>query len=224
MVESLPWLRLSWFDPGDGAGQFRLVHGLAASGFPQDNRRATSSATAGVKLSVDSLPPRSPVRVPFAEEVEGGVLDGGGDADLAELVEEQDKGEEDGGGVGEVLAGDVGGRAVGGVEEGDSHQARGVEAQVGAGADAERAGQAAGHVGEEVAVFVQDEHELVAFGEHDDLGEHGVEQLDRSGALRGTGRRRPSRRSSKRPSVAFWIVYLEELVTDLPVLRARVKV
>ena len=56
--------------------------------------------------------------------------------------------------------------------------AAGSNAEVGAGADAQRAGQAAGHVGEEVAVLVQDEHDLELLGRHDDLAEQGVEQLD----------------------------------------------
>ena len=67
---------------------------------------------------------------------------------------------------------------MGGVEERDPDDGRRVEAEVGAGADAQRAGQAAGHVREEVAVLVQDQHDLELLGRHDDLAEQGVEQLD----------------------------------------------
>ena len=101
--------------------------------------------------------------------------------------------------------------------------ADGVEREVGAGADAERAGQAARHVGEEVAVLVQHQHDLELLRGHDDLAEQGVEQLDvvrHLGELVGD---LAWRRFSNRPSVAFWIVYFEALVTRLPVLRARLK-
>ena len=72
----------------------------------------------------------------LAQQVERGVLDRLADRDLAELVEQQRQRQEDGRRVGQVLAGDIGGRSVGGVEEGDPHDGRRVEGQVGTGADA----------------------------------------------------------------------------------------
>ncbi len=60
---------------------------------------------------------------------------------------------------------------------------RRVEGQVGAGTDAQRAGQAAGHVREEIAVFVQDQHDLELLGHHDDLAQERVEELDGVGHL-----------------------------------------
>ena len=44
-------------------------------------------------------------------------------------------------------------------------------------------GQAAGHVREEIAVLVQDQHDLELLGRHDDLAQKGVEQLDGVGDL-----------------------------------------
>ena len=66
-------------------------------------------------------------------------------------------------------------RAVSGVEQRDTDDRRRIEPQVGAGTDAQRPGQAAGHVREEVAVLVQDQHDLELLGGHDDLAEEGVE-------------------------------------------------
>ncbi len=56
---------------------------------PTEVRRATSAATAAVKLSVDSWPPRSRVRTPWRSRSSVAFLTAWPQADLAELVEQQ---------------------------------------------------------------------------------------------------------------------------------------
>lgn len=110
----------------------------------------------------------------FAANVGGGVLvfavdffeggfDAAGGGALAEMVEHHDAGEDEGGGVGEALTDDVGGRAVNGLEHG------GLLADVGAADDAEAADEAGGEIAHHVAVKIGEKEHVKLLRIQNDL-------------------------------------------------------
>lgn len=94
----------------------------------------------------------------LGEGIEDGRLDAGGVLVQAHVSEHHDGAEEEGGGVGEALAGNVRGGAVDGLEDGA------LIADVARGGEAETADEAGAHVGENVAVEVGHDEDLVVVG------------------------------------------------------------
>ena len=109
----------------------------------------------------------------LGESVEDGRLDAVGVVGQAHVPQHHDGAEKQGGGVGEALAGDVGGGAVDGLEDGA------LVADVARGGETEAANQAGAHVGQDIAVEVGHDQDLVVVrvgvGDHLEAGV--VEQL-----------------------------------------------
>lgn len=100
----------------------------------------------------------------LGEGGEGGLLDAVGVVAEAHVTQHHHGGEQQGGGVGEALAGDVGGGAVDGLEDGA------LVADVARGGQAQAADEAGAHVGQDVAVEVGHDEDLVVVG--DGVGGH----------------------------------------------------
>lgn len=100
----------------------------------------------------------------LGEGGECGLLDAVGVVAEAHVAQHHHGGEQQGGGVGEALAGDVGGGAVDGFEDGA------LVADVARGGQAQAADEAGAHVGQDVAVEVGHDEDLVVVG--DGVGGH----------------------------------------------------
>lgn len=100
----------------------------------------------------------------LGEGVEGGLLDPVGVLVQVHVPQHHQGAEEQGGGVGQGLAGNVGGRAVDGLEDGA------LVADVAGRGKAETADQAGAHVGQDVAVQVGHDQDLVIV--RDRVGDH----------------------------------------------------
>ena len=87
-------------------------------------------------------------------------------------------------------------------------------------AEPDRADQAAGRVGEEVAVLVGRHDHRVALGLHDDARPAASRTAPCGAARRGKPRATSATTSSNSPSVSFWIVYLLAETTCVPRRRA----
>lgn len=102
--------------------------------------------------------------------VDGGVDFGGGGL-LVEELEHEGGAAQGGDGVGNVLAHNVGGAAVAGLADGEAL------ADVGAGDEAEGADEGGGAVGENVAVEVGGDDDVVGLGLAEELVDHAVDDL-----------------------------------------------
>ena len=94
---------------------------------------------------------------------ENGVFDHGGGDEFPEMAEHHDGGEDHGGGVGDVFAGDGGGGAMDGLENFDG------VSDVGGGGEAEAAGETGGEVGDDIAVHIGSDNDFELLGEADQL-------------------------------------------------------
>lgn len=100
----------------------------------------------------------------LSEGGEGGLLDAVGVVAQAHVAQHHHGGEQQGGGVGEALASDIGGGAVDGLEDGA------LVADVARGGQAQAADEAGAHVGQDIAVEVGHDEDLVVVG--DGVGGH----------------------------------------------------
>ena len=100
----------------------------------------------------------------LGEGGEGGLLDGVGLLGETHVTQHHDGAEQKGGGVRLLLASDIRGGAVDGLEDGD------LVTHVAGGGEAEAADEAGAHVGEDVAVEVGHDEDLVVVG--DGVGGH----------------------------------------------------
>ena len=145
----------------------------------------------------------------FGEDGVVGGFDFVSDVGFMEVVEHHDAGHEDGQGIGDALAGDVGGGAVDGFEDG------GVVTHVGAGHDAQPTDEAGAHVADDVAVEIFHEQDVKAGGVLDEFHATGVddELVVANGGKFGLVDL--AAQSRNRPSESFMMLALWKTVTRL---------
>ncbi len=93
------------------------------------------------------------------------------------MIKQHAKGQQDGRRVALVLPGDIGSGAPGRIEHGDIDPVVVRKTVIAARTGADAADQAACHVRQEVAVFIQHQDNLVILGMQDDLRQQGIEQF-----------------------------------------------